>query len=338
MPDNKSDSALVSHAGDEQLSLFEIVELPGEQQRYSNTIELYDALPKYNWAAQREYADIKDAPPLIRHCSVGRQDYKVIVNPAYVPKKGGSVLIYPGQREELIEDALRKLAVGGQALMVDSKVSVVFTLYQLQQELKSMGHSYNLDEIKESIYVCRGATLECYADDGATLISSSFFPTIGLTTKGEWATKKKAAKCFVQFHPMVTSSILNLTFRRFNYSLSMQINSPLARFLYKRMCHYFTHASSTMPYCTHLVGFLNQSPRGLSARMSENTRAMKNALEALIKHKVVSHYHEEQLKSGRSVLDVMYTIYPHDDFVEMVRQANSEQIGRQEAAQIQRNM
>lgn len=42
----------------------------------------------------------------------------------------------------------------------------MFTLYKLQKELSKMGHGYNLNEIKEAIQVCRGATLECISDDG----------------------------------------------------------------------------------------------------------------------------------------------------------------------------
>lgn len=324
---NAGDIAILKGAA--QLDLFGIVDRPEEQRRDSHTFELYDALPKYSWASQREYADLDDAPALVRRCTVANQSLQVVVYPAQIPKNGRSVLIYPGQREELIEDALRKLATGGQASLINGMVGVTFTLYQLQQELKSMGHSYNLDEIKEAIFVCGGSKLECVADNGASKLSTTFFPTVGLTSKGEWSALGKAAKCFVHFHPWVTEGIRNLSFRRYDYTLQMQISSPLARFLYKRMCHFYGHASPAAPFSMHLKSFLEQSPRGLSARMSENIRAMKNALEALQQHSVVSMYHEEKLQEGRSVSDVEYTVHPHENFVAMVRRANAEQQARE---------
>lgn len=310
-----------------QLDLFSIVESANAADRYSNSIDIFDALPKFHWAKQRELTDLSSAE-IVRSCTLNKQDYKIVIKPAILKKNNKHILVYPGQREEIVEEALRKIAVSGQAVFVDRNVSVVFTLYQLQQELKNMGHAFDINEIKESIEVCRGATLECFSDDGQTYISSSFFPLIGLTTRGDWSKKGRSAKCFVQFHPMVTASILNLTFRKYNYSLSMRINSPLARFIYKRMSHYWTGAAPTSPYTPHLVTFLSQSPRGLSERMSENIRAMKNALDVLVKNNVVSHYTESVVKEGRSVVDIHYCIYPHDEFVSMIISANAEKKGR----------
>ncbi|MCV5513821.1 plasmid replication protein, partial [Escherichia coli] len=81
-------------------------------------------------------------------------------------------------------------------------------------------------------------------------------------------------------------SIMNLSFRQYNYKIGMQIRSPLARYIYKRMSHYWTQASPDSPYTPSLISFLTQSPRELSPRMPENVRAMKLALEALIKQEV----------------------------------------------------
>lgn len=50
------------------------------------------------------------------------QQFTVKVKPAIIEKDDGrSVLIYAGQREEIVEDALRKLAVKGQALLLKVK-------------------------------------------------------------------------------------------------------------------------------------------------------------------------------------------------------------------------
>lgn len=306
-----------------QLSLFEIIESHTADDRYSNTIELYDALPKYNWAKQREFHDLKDAQ-IVRHCTLKGQTYRVAIKPAIIEKDGVNTLIYPGQREEFVEDALRKFAVAGQSTLLNDQAGVVFTLYQLQQELMRTGHTYNLNEIKESIQVCRGATLECSTNDGETLVSSSFFPVIGLTTLRDYKNKGGDAKCFVTFNPLVTKSIFALSFRKYNYSLGMRINSPLARFFYKRMSHYWTQASTSMPYTPSLVSFLSQSPRGLSDRMAENVRAMKNALDVLIENKVVSGYDTEVIKNGRAIVDVRYTIRPHENFINLMMSANKD--------------
>lgn len=305
-----------------QIELFEIIEAPGREKPYSNTIELYDALPKYNWSAKREYDDLSNAV-IKRRCTIRGQSFTVKIRPAIIDKDGStSVLIYPGQREELVEDALRKLAVEGKGQMLDGKAGVLFTLYELQKELEEMGHGFNLNEIKEAIFVCRGSLLECISDDGQTSISSTFFPMVGLTTRGQFMEKGGDARCYVQFHPMVNESILKLTFRQYNYRLAMDIRSPLARYIYKRMAHYWTQASTNSPYTPSLVSFLSQSPRELSPTMYQNTRAMRNALDVLIKQEVISGYDAEEVKDGRRIVDVRYVIRPHAEFVKQTKAAN----------------
>ena len=320
----KQDTALekLNVSSSPQMGLFEIIETPARKDDYSNTIELYDAIPKYVWDQKREHEDLSNAV-VTRNCTIRGQQLTVKIKPAIVEKDDGrTVLIYAGQREEIIEDALRKIAVNGKGHMIEGKAGVMFTLYELQKELAKMGHGYNLNEIKEGIQVGRGATLECMSDDGESFISSSFFPMVGLTTRGEFKKKGGNARCYVQFNPLVNESIMNLTFRQFNYRIAMSIRSPLARYIYKRMSHYWTQASPDAPYTPSLLSFLSQSPRELSPRMPENVRAMKNALETLIKSEVVSDYDADQIKEGRKVLDVKYVIRPHPSFVKQVMASN----------------
>lgn len=323
MAKKDKDIEALSVSAPRQIDLFEIID-GGTDRSYSNTIELYDALPKYNWAQKREHNDLQEAE-ITRHCTLRGQEYRIVIKPAILKKRSKNVLIYPGTREEVVEDALRKFAASGHARMLENDAGVTFTLNQLQRELESMGHGFNLDEIKEAIMVCRGATLECYGDNDETLISSNFFPMIGLTTRKQYLRAPGDAMCYVTFHPMVTRSILDLTFRTYNYKLGMELPSALARFIYKRMSHYWVQASPMNPYTPKLVSFLKQSPRGLSKDMYSNTRAMTNALKVLEKHKVISEYKEEVIKKGRKIVDVHYVIYPHDDFIKAMRKANFRQ-------------
>lgn len=304
-----------------QMGLFEIIESPTKKNDYSNTIEIYDALPKYVWDQKREHEDLSNAV-VTRQCTIRGQQFTVKVKPAIIEKDGKTVLIYAGQREEILEDALRKLAVNGKGHIIEGKAGVMFTLYELQKELSKMGHGYNLNEIKEAIQVCRGATLECISENGEAFISSSFFPMVGLTTRGEFRKKGGNARCYVQFNPLVNESIMNLTFRQYNYKIGMQIRSPLARYIYKRMSHYWIQAAPNAPYTPSLVSFLTQSPRELSPRMPENVRAMKNALESLIKQEIISDYDAIQQKEGRRVIDVRYVIRPHKKFVKQIMASN----------------
>lgn len=325
MPKKDKDLAKIQVAEDKpsQLSLFEILDSKGKND-YSNTIEIYDALPKHVWSTQRERTDLENAV-ITRRCVIRGREYISKVKPAIIEKPDGTtVLIYPGEREELVEDALRKLAASGQGHILEGKTGVIFTLYELQKELARMGHGFNFAEIKEAILVCRGATLECIDEnEGEALISGSFFQMIGLTNRSDFLKKGADAKCYVQFHPLVNDSIMKLTFRQYNYRIAMQIRSPLARFIYKRMSNFWTQADPGNPYTPSLLSFLTQSPREMSPRMPENIRAMKNALDILIKEEIVRDYEATRVKDGKKIADVRYTIWPHPNFVKEMKRANA---------------
>ena len=301
------------------LSLFE-----RDTSQYSNLIDVYDMLPKFT-ASDRKSTDLSQAET-IRHCRIGNTSYKVIIRPAIMRDEdsGGNVLIYPGEREELVEAVLRKFAVEGQARLNGKEIGVTFTLYQLQKELKKRKHGYSFVEIREALFVLRGATLECFTGDGITVISSGFFSTVALTTKEDWKKNTKSSYCVAMFNPLVTQSVMTMSWRPYNYLVNMAMSSPLARFLHKKMSHNYKQAKADTPYSFNLVRFLAESERGLSKRMSENVRAMKNALDHLIKHNVILHYDFDKIQEGKAILDVKITIHPHHDFVNDIISANSE--------------
>lgn len=96
-----------------QLSLFQTF-LPRDGEQYSNTIELYDAIPKY-FPSRQKMESIREGgkylPTLTRSFRHRNQEYIAKIIPARVQKKDGTEKdYYPGHRESLVEEALRKIA------------------------------------------------------------------------------------------------------------------------------------------------------------------------------------------------------------------------------------
>ncbi|WP_343192402.1 plasmid replication protein [Buchnera aphidicola] len=289
------------------------------KNQFSNTIELYDAIPKYIWNNKIKFNYLSEMI-ITRYCLLQGQRLIIKIKPAIIEKKKKIVFIYPGAREEILEDTLRKLAIEGKGQVIEGKFGVFFTLYELQKELKKINHGYNLNEIKEAIQVCQSANIECSSKDKKIFISSGFFPVISLSKKKCKINNKNT--CYVQFHPLVNYSIHNLSFREYNYNLCMQIRSPLARYIYKRMSHYWRQANIMSPYTLSLFNFLKCSSRILSIRISENIRAMKNSLTILIEKKIINTYNTIKIKSNRKIVDVKYIIFPHDNFIQQTINAN----------------
>src|SRR4051812_47773100 len=84
-----------------QLSLFQY--LQPEEKRYSNTIELYDFMPKYYWG-KTERINGKFLETLEREFECRGAKYKIVVSPAVIKDRDGvNRYYYPSKREELVE-------------------------------------------------------------------------------------------------------------------------------------------------------------------------------------------------------------------------------------------
>src|SRR5690349_17001794 len=96
---------------DLQLSLFPLLE--HDREDYSHTIELYDFIPKYLFGKPKRISGMF-LKSIERDFVCRKRHYTLKMKPArIVNKKGEERDVYPGKREEMVEDALRKMAADG---------------------------------------------------------------------------------------------------------------------------------------------------------------------------------------------------------------------------------
>ena len=306
-----------------QLTFFELI-LP-EERRYSNTIELYDFIPKYHWGkAQRINGQF--LKQLEREFECRGRRYRVKIKPASLEDKDGTErYYYPSQREELVEDALRKFVCEGQGIFLDDEAGVSFTLYQLQQELAQRGHTYNLDELKAALLICANTKLEIKTEDGSVTIVSSIFQTLGLQTREDWQRFGQRTRAFVRFNPLVTQSIKSRNFRQLDYDRSMTLKSVIARQLHKRMSHHYTQASWQHPYTINLLTIIRDFGLTKYEKLPNNLRDVISALEEMKKVDIILSYEVEKITDERrrnKLLDAQLTLLPHPSFSGEQKAAN----------------
>ena len=306
-----------------QLNLFEFL-LP-QEQKYSNTIELYDFIPKYHWGkAPRENG--KYLPTLKRTFECRGAKYNVKIKPASIEDKDGvERYYYPGKREELVEDALRKLVSEGQGLFLDEQAGVTFTLYRLQQELKRVGHSYSVSEIKDALYICSQTHLELTSESGSAVLKSNMFETLGLQTREDWQGVGQKTRAFVRFNSLVTASIKSQTFRQLDYDKAMAFNSTIARQLHKRLSHHYIQASLNNPYTIFLSTIIRDFGLTAYKKLANNLRDVKTALDELKEKEVILDYKIERTIDATQrnrLLDAKLTLTPHPRFSSEVIKAN----------------
>ena len=273
-----------------QLDFFELLGI--ENKSYSRTIELYDFIPKYHWGKKVERINGRFLDSLEREFECRGKKYKVRINPARIQDKDGIIRDhYPGQREEVVEDALRKIACEERrSTFLDDLAGVVFTVYELQQELKKTGHSYSYDQIKEALYICAGSHIQLFNENGSAVLMSNIFETLGLATFDDWKTKGSDAKCFVRFNALVTSAIRQFDIRRFNYEKAWAYRSVIARQLHKRLSHHYTQASGNNNYSIKLTTLIRDFGLKRYPQLRDNLKELKAALEEMKDRQVLDKY------------------------------------------------
>jgi len=311
------------HSKPSQLTLFEML-LPNERE-FSNTVELYDFIPKYHWGKVQRIND-KFLDSLEREFECRGVKYKVKIRPASVEDRNGvERYYYPSKREELVEDALRKFVAEGQGVFLDEQAGVTFSLYQLQEELKRNGHSYSKDQIKDALLICARTNMTVTSESGASVLVSNLFETLGLQTREDWKDKGNKSRAFVRFNSLVTKSITSRTFRQLNYEKVMSYKNVIARQLHKRMSHHYTQANFTNPYHFLLSTIIRDFGLTQYAQLRDNLRDVQIALDEMVEEKVLLSYTGEKgLENSKraNLLDTKFVLLPDPSFVNEIIGAN----------------
>src|SRR4051794_6044141 len=150
-----------------QLGLFQdfLCNSPDQRENYSNTIELWDGIPKYYVSRQQmkqQRSSEGHLPTISREFRHGDRRFKIEIKPARITQKDNkTVEFYPSAREELVEDALRKIAAEqSQGFLDQEQCGVVFSLYQLRRELSDRGHPMPYPQVVEALDIMANCSIK----------------------------------------------------------------------------------------------------------------------------------------------------------------------------------
>jgi hypothetical protein len=309
-----------------QLMLFQTVLANTDEQRdrLSNAIDLWDNVPRYSVSRQAMSKARINGQFLKHHVTEFQymgMTYTRTLFPARVEDLDGEHRdFYASATEELVEDALRKLAIEQQAGYFDKpnyRSGVVFTLYELRQELKKRGHSRSYYEIVLALNILSGSIVQLNCKQTGELLNRSpYFPTMTAVSRTNLRDDPKA-KWMVQFHPLVTNSIDKLTYRQYNYHLMMSHRTQLARWLHKQLVLKYTFASLIKPFETRYSTIKRDS--GLLdayKRTRDAIEALEESLEELKSQQILTSIARHTVTGPRAKLqDVVFTLAPSLTFI-----------------------
>lgn len=341
-----------------QLELFEALVV---SDKYSRTAEVYDAIPRFVGIRQhgdrisgrfldphnQEFvAKRKAYDPDTGQVKNKSFTYNFELTPARIKRRDPKTKVeayidcFPGKREEQVEDALRFLSSqAGRSCLINNHVAVRFTLRELQTELKRHKHTYALDELREAIEVMATSVMDLKEEGGASL-KSPLFPLRWVPDRDEWLKGDGDTHCYVCFHPLITKSVMELGARQLFYEIAMQLKSPIAVWLLKKMSHYYIYASPEKPYEVLLSSIVRDYGLKTTMRFRDQKRQVVDAIDELVQKKIISCPEPNVIFGGvrgTKVEDVYFELYATEEFARAMREANARHkqlMAREEAMEI----
>lgn len=301
-----------------------------ERDRLSNTIELWDSIPKYSLSQQAmNKIRTKEGllPRLEKTFEYKNKEYKIRITAAIIDSEDEiGKAFYPSANEEIIEDALRKIAAEQYKGFYDKseyKSGVIFSIHFLRNELKKRGHSRSYQEIIKSLNILSGSHIEIILPDSKGFARTNFLPSLAAVSKSKLQSDP-SAKWIAHFHPLVTQSIDAISYRQYNYHQMMSHSNQLARWMHKRLSHNYVNASYSVPYKEWLSSIKKDSGLLEYERSNDIVRKFEKAIIELINNSVLISFEKLEEKRGErnKILDVKYSLVPHSNFVKDIKAAN----------------
>ena len=313
----------------------------GDSKDLSNTIELWDAIPKYavSQKQQNHMRDEKGSLPLHEQAFEYRPTLRAVpiavqchvtIQPASIKNPDGTVTQhYPSTDEELIEEVLKKIFTDQQFGIhaPDKNESWVrFSLYMIDKELKARGKTRSYQEIKKSLEILARSVYAVQIEGPAKTLAyeNTILSDMTRTTRADYLEDTKALWC-ARLPALVSQSINELSYRQFNYATLMSLSTPLARWMHKRLSHQYINAGLLQPYNILFSSIHRDSGLLHHPKQSVNVKTVESALEELKEKNVLWWFKKEEKRQGRALKDVRYDLQPTNDFISEIKTANARQ-------------
>lgn len=296
-----------------QLVLFE------SDDGYSQTIDLYDIAPRFVVTPTTDPAFF--SKPIRHNFSHRNVNYRITVRPAQITKDDGSEgFAFPGEREQIIEKVIRKIATQkGRLNLNKDDIILRFTIHEIRMELVRVNHSFTYAEIKEALRVLHSSIIEIQRVDEnkeTRIVSASAFPTMilrfGLSDEQD---------THLSFNPLVATAIKNLHFRQISYETEMSLPTALSRWLYTRIFQTLVHKRDELVHKAdgnYLSLYANQikdsAGLGTWKRERDLFRFIERNFDSLISEGLIEYFERENVKEGRKIADAIFHLKISDKF------------------------
>lgn len=297
--------------------------LRDKEQDYTQAVILYDSIPKFyhgilprdeQGRLQISYRSFKfKIRDKLAYNYKETYEIRVNVQPVLLEINYRGVNCFkdfwPGTFEEIVEEIIKRLAVeqaGHPKINTKNgnlELIVEFTIYEIMKILeKDYGRKANYTEVKNSIKLLRDTTYELEnvptTERGKTrTVTYRVFQNVIFTNKSD----SRKTKCHVVLHDDVTKAILEGKVRLLNYKTVMSLESPLSRWIYRRLAMNYTYAKkfAGQPFNILMSTIYKESGVPLYSQTSKNINRLKKAIQELKEKNVIHACIETYIDDGK---------------------------------------
>lgn len=286
----------------------------------TNMVALYDLAPRFVFYLRGE---VERRKVIEREFSHRGKRYRITLKPTQLVSPDGTTRdCYLGEREQIVEEVIRRLAGNRSRLTLhgDTKVRFPFTLNEVRRELERVQHSYRLEEIREAITLLNEVRLKVEEVDGrrSPLLSAAAFPVMGMRKKDDGDDRET----FVEFNPLVADAIRTLSFHQAPYDLLMATRDPVARWLIKHVWTECGEADDPLHQMTAMEIRRDSGMPEWKATRNQLSR-ITDAVQSLRAAGILEAIDAEEHKRGQRKEDITFTMTVSASFLAQARRAFS---------------
>jgi len=319
-----------------QLTMFELPTVPRkaegktseilEHQR-SHYIEMYDLAPRFVLYTPDKMRSGTRLEEIEREFQYRGNTYRLTMEPARIYKKSrGSqdrtkLDLYPGEREQIIEEVVRRLAVAGGRLTLSpgNMVRVTVSLREIYREMERIGRLTSFEDIREAIDTLNKTHVTIQNLDDNREKPLQFYPFLEVAynkPKGQGWDERSGTS--IVLNSIVTAALRDLDFRQINYDQLMGLRDPIARWIYKRI--------SLIPKERAMVAMTASEiarDSGLAnwSRWRDSVRRITGAVHVLVRPGILESVEEQREAEGNKLVDMTYMMNLSPSFVAEIRRS-----------------
>lgn len=303
-----------------QLSLFETTD-----NRQANYTALFDLAPRYLQRAERK-KDSGFLDGVYREFSFNGEKYTLSITPARIrdPSSGLERDELPGEREQLVEDVIRKLASEGLSLGKQEEVMTAFSIYQICNELQRHRHTFSKAEVKEALQILHRSVIEItkITQKGEkkqkAIVSASVFPTLVMRDEND-----PSSKAYVQLNPFLAQAIKSLAFEQVDYEWMMQIKGQMTRWVFKSISLMLAESDDLPEFMEIKASDIALNHGSQWSRWRDMLAQVHKSVTQLLDVKMISDFTARDVMAGKKKEDVVYTLRFSPEFMQDRRMARA---------------